>query len=70
VKAALYNLKDNTSGGLAAPITVTPGHPVFVPCYFGATIKDGALQALNGGQPTCLNAQQTAKLASALKALA
>jgi branched-chain amino acid transport system substrate-binding protein len=67
VKTALYKIKDDTLGGLAPPITITPGKPVFVPCYYGVTIKNGAYQALDGGKPTCLTATQATALLSALK---
>lgn len=69
VKQALYKVKGNTLGGLTAPLTITPGQPVFSPCYYGVTIKNGAYVALNGGKPTCLTTAQATALQAALKKL-
>jgi branched-chain amino acid transport system substrate-binding protein len=69
IKKALYSLKSETLGGLAPPLTFTPGKPAFTPCYFGGTIKSGQLNSLNNGQALCLNQTQTVALATALKQL-
>jgi branched-chain amino acid transport system substrate-binding protein len=65
VTKALGLLKNETLGGLIPPITITPGKPVFTPCYFAATVKNGALQALNGNKPVCLPQKQVAALTAA-----
>ncbi|MHB8736942.1 MAG: ABC transporter substrate-binding protein, partial [Terriglobales bacterium] len=67
VKQALYKVKGDTLGGLSAPITVTPAKPVFSPCYYGVTIKNGAYADLNGGNPTCLTTAEATALMAALK---
>jgi branched-chain amino acid transport system substrate-binding protein len=69
VKAALDRIKGQTLGGLAPPLTVTPGKPVFVPCYYGVTIKSGAYADLQGGKPMCLTTTQSTALEAALKKL-
>jgi branched-chain amino acid transport system substrate-binding protein len=66
VKKGLYALKNETLGGLAPPLTYTPGKPGFPVCYFGMKIGGGALQPLNGDKPICLTQQQAGALASAL----
>jgi hypothetical protein len=67
VKAALYKTKGTTLGGLSAPLPITAGKPVFSPCYYGLTIKNGGYTDLNGGKPTCLTAAQAASLQASLK---
>jgi branched-chain amino acid transport system substrate-binding protein len=67
VKQALYKITGTTLGGLSAPLLITPGKPVFSPCYYGLTIKNGAYVDLNAGKPSCLTAAQAAGLQAALK---
>jgi branched-chain amino acid transport system substrate-binding protein len=67
VKQALYKSTGTTLGGLSAPLPITAGKPVFSPCYYGLTIKNGAYADLNGGKPSCLTAAQAAGLQAALK---
>jgi branched-chain amino acid transport system substrate-binding protein len=66
VKKGLYMLKNETLGGLAPPLTFTPGKPAFVPCYFSVQLKGGKFVSLNGNQPTCLTPTQTTALLKAL----
>jgi branched-chain amino acid transport system substrate-binding protein len=58
VKEGLYALRGETLGGLAPPLTFTPGRPAFVPCYFTDELKGGAFVPLNGGKPSCLSATE------------
>ncbi|MHB8689981.1 MAG: ABC transporter substrate-binding protein [Solirubrobacteraceae bacterium] len=67
VKQALYKITGTTLGGLSAPLPITPGKPVFSPCYYGLTIKNGAYVDLSAGKPSCLTAAQAAGLQAALK---
>jgi branched-chain amino acid transport system substrate-binding protein len=67
ITAAMHKIKNETLGGLTAPLTVAAGKPVFSPCYYGVTIKNGAYTNLSGGKPLCLTAAQSAALLSALK---
>jgi len=66
VKKGLYALKNETLGGLSAPLNFTPGKPAFIPCYFTAALKSGKIVSLNNDQPTCLTAAQSAALIKAL----
>jgi branched-chain amino acid transport system substrate-binding protein len=68
VKQALYKVNGTTLGGLAPPLTITPGKPVFSACFFGSTLKSGGYASLNGGKPSCLTAPQVKALLAALKA--
>jgi branched-chain amino acid transport system substrate-binding protein len=65
VKKGLYALKNETLGGLAPPLTFTPGKPAFIPCYFTQIVKGGKFVSLNNNQPTCLSATQLKALAAA-----
>jgi branched-chain amino acid transport system substrate-binding protein len=67
VKQALYKVNGTTLGGLSAPLPIMPDKPVFSPCYYGLTIKNGAYADLNGGKPACLTAAQAAALQASLK---
>jgi branched-chain amino acid transport system substrate-binding protein len=67
IKQALYKSTGTTLGGLSAPLPIAAGRPVFSPCYYGLTIKNGAYADLNGGKPSCLTAAQAAGLQAALK---
>jgi branched-chain amino acid transport system substrate-binding protein len=64
--AALYKLHGETLGGLAPPLTFTPGKPTDVPCYFRQDIKNGAYVAPNGATPTCVSPALVAPIAAAL----
>jgi branched-chain amino acid transport system substrate-binding protein len=66
VKKGLYALKNETLGGLSAPLTFTPGKPAFVPCYFTQELSGGKFASLNADKPTCLTAAQSAALLKAL----
>ena len=67
VKQALYKTNGTTLGGLSAPLPIMPDKPVFSPCYYGLTIKNGAYADLDGGKPVCLTAAQAAALQAGLK---
>jgi branched-chain amino acid transport system substrate-binding protein len=67
VKQALYKVSGTTLGGLSSPLPITAGKPVFSPCYYGVTIKNGAYANLNGGKPTCLTTAQVTSLLAAMK---
>ena len=56
IKQGLYDLKDETLGGIAPPLTYVPGHAILVSCYFALQIKSGQFQSLNGNNPECLPA--------------
>jgi branched-chain amino acid transport system substrate-binding protein len=66
VKKGLYALKNEALGGLAPPLTFTPGKPSFIPCYFSATITGGKFVSQNGDKPTCLSTAQATALGQAL----
>jgi branched-chain amino acid transport system substrate-binding protein len=51
----LYALKGQTLGGLAPPLTFTPGKPSLHNCYFSYTIKAGKFALRNSGKPTCVD---------------
>lgn len=67
VKKGLYALKNETLGGLAPPLTFTPGKPAFIACYFAQEIKGGKYTSLNGNLPTCLSAAQAKAIATVAK---
>lgn len=67
VKQALYKINGTTLGGLAPPLTITHGKPVFSACFFSSTLKSGNYASLNGGKPSCLTATQVKALEAALK---
>jgi branched-chain amino acid transport system substrate-binding protein len=66
VKKGLYVLKNETLGGIAPPLTFTPGRATFVPCYFTDELKGGTFVPSNGGKPSCLSRQETAALVASL----
>jgi branched-chain amino acid transport system substrate-binding protein len=66
VKRGLYALKNETLGGIAPPLTFTPGRATFVPCYFTDELKGGTFVPSNGGKPSCLSRQETAALVASL----
>jgi branched-chain amino acid transport system substrate-binding protein len=51
----LYALKGETLGGLAPPLTYTPGKPTLINCYFTETLKDNKFEA-GSLTPTCPSA--------------
>jgi branched-chain amino acid transport system substrate-binding protein len=67
VKKGLYALKNETLGGLAPPLTFSPGKPAFIPCWFGEQVTGGKFAALNSNKSSCLTKTQAAALAKALK---
>jgi branched-chain amino acid transport system substrate-binding protein len=67
VKQALYKLNGTTLGGMAPPLVITPGKPVFSACYFGLTVTAGAVTSLGSSTPACLTKTQVAGLQAALK---
>jgi branched-chain amino acid transport system substrate-binding protein len=66
LKKALYSLKADTLGGLAPPLTYTPGKPFFTPCWFTGQISGSTLASTNSDKPVCLPAAQTAAVVKAL----
>ena len=58
----LYALKNETLGGLSAPLTYTKGKPYATTCWFTSKVENGALVSLNGNRPVCLTAAQAAGL--------
>jgi branched-chain amino acid transport system substrate-binding protein len=66
VKKALYQLKDETLGGLAAPLNYAEGKPTVLACYFQSTITGGALKALDDNKPSCLSPDDLTQMATAL----
>jgi branched-chain amino acid transport system substrate-binding protein len=58
----LYSLKGETLGGLAPPLTYTPGQPFFTPCWFTFKDDNGTITSLNGGRPVCLTPAKLAQL--------
>ena len=53
VKAALYTLKGETLGGIAPPLTFTPGQPALVNCYFEMGQSNGQFTTPNGLSTSC-----------------
>jgi branched-chain amino acid transport system substrate-binding protein len=53
VLAGLYALKDETLGGLTAPLTFTKGKPTSLKCWFYYQVKDGKFTNPFGVSPTC-----------------
>jgi branched-chain amino acid transport system substrate-binding protein len=64
--AGLYKLHDETLGGLAPPLTFTPGQPTDVPCYFRQDIENGAYTAPDGAKATCVAPAALAPIAAVL----
>ncbi|WP_169799190.1 ABC transporter substrate-binding protein [Nocardioides jensenii] len=56
VLKGLYTFKAETLGGLTPPLTYTQGDdvPSLVPCWFVSSIKDGAWEAPNGAEASCI----------------
>ena len=67
VKQALYKLNGTTLNGMAPPLVITAGQPVFSACYFGTTVTSGGVTELNSSKPDCLSNTQVAGLQAALK---
>ncbi len=53
IKTGLYTLKNQTLGGLAPPLTFSPGKPSVVNCYFVAKITDGRFTEPQGHRTSC-----------------
>jgi branched-chain amino acid transport system substrate-binding protein len=53
ILVGLYKLKDETLGGLAAPLSYAEGKPHAVTCYFAVGIKDGQFTEPNGLTTEC-----------------
>jgi branched-chain amino acid transport system substrate-binding protein len=68
VKKALYQLKDETLGGLAPPLNFSQGKPANIPCSFNLQISDNEFKSLDDGKPTCLSSSETAAVAAIVKA--
>jgi branched-chain amino acid transport system substrate-binding protein len=68
VLKGLYSLKDETLGGVAAPLNFTAGKPAFPSCYFPATIQDSAL--VSKSEVVCLDAEELAAMGQLLQQLA
>lgn len=66
LRAALYQLKNETLDGITAPLTFTKGQPTFTPCWFKAEIADGDLKSTQGDKPTCMTTEQATALGKAL----
>jgi branched-chain amino acid transport system substrate-binding protein len=60
VTAGLLALKDETLGGLTAPLNYVAGQPTFIPCYFTVEITDSKFVGQNDGQPTCFSDSEVA----------
>ncbi|GAA4730092.1 ABC transporter substrate-binding protein [Nocardioides endophyticus] len=69
VLEGLYSLKDETLGGLSAPLNFTKGKPAFPSCYFVATIEDKALVAKQS-EPVCLDAEELGAMGQLLQTMA
>jgi branched-chain amino acid transport system substrate-binding protein len=65
VKKGLYALKEETLGGLSAPLTFTEGKPALPSCYFQGEIADNAFNATSS-EPTCLDEEQLSAIGAAL----
>ncbi|WP_433602447.1 ABC transporter substrate-binding protein [Nocardia sp. CA-135953] len=66
VKRGLYALKDETLGGLTAPLTYTEGKPSVNNCYFPIEIHNSQFIAPNGATPTCIPQDKITPLLNSL----
>jgi branched-chain amino acid transport system substrate-binding protein len=66
LKKALYSLHGETLGGVAPPLSFTPGKPAFIPCWFTYTNTGGTLVSANSNKPTCLSAAEAQAFAKAV----
>jgi hypothetical protein len=62
VKKGLYDLKNETLGGLAPPLNFTPGKPAFANCYFTFKVENGQYVSLNNGHSNCVTGDALTKL--------
>lgn len=62
VKIGLYSLKNETLGGLAPPLTFSPGKVAFPLCYFSFSIEKKKFTLGNGGKDTCIPPADAAPL--------
>jgi branched-chain amino acid transport system substrate-binding protein len=53
IKTGLYALKAETLGGLAPPLTYTPGKPGIINCYFIAKVVGGRFTEPQGVRTSC-----------------
>ena len=66
VKQGLYTLKDNTLGGLAPPLTFTPGKPTLVDCYFTMGLSNGQFTTPVGARYNCAPAASVSAIVASL----
>jgi branched-chain amino acid transport system substrate-binding protein len=59
ILAGLHNFKNETLGGLIAPVTYKAGETSFTNCYFVVATKNGKWVAPNGYGPRCAPAAAT-----------
>lgn len=65
VKNGLYDLHDETLGGLVAPLTYTPGKPTAGLCGFPMTSSNGHWSEPQGITPICMTQQQYTQMTNA-----
>lgn len=71
VLRGLYTFKHETVGGLAPPLTYTPGKPAFITCWFAQEIKGGVFTPLTtGAKPHCIAPAALVELQKLLAAVA
>lgn len=58
VKAGLYQLKDETLGGIAPPLNYVEGKPTTVPCWFEEEFDAGKATLPKGPEPQCVPADK------------
>jgi branched-chain amino acid transport system substrate-binding protein len=66
VTAAMPKLNGTEIDGLAPPLVITKGQPVFTPCYFKFQLKDGEFVSLDEGKTSCLSEEETETLVTTL----
>lgn len=66
VKAGLYTLKNDTLGGVAPPLTFTPGHADQVDCYFVLGISAGKFTEPSGLKTQCASSSLVSLILSKL----
>lgn len=64
LKRGLYAIKDETLGGLSAPLTYTKGKPFNVNCWFVDRVANG--KWTSDGKPKCVPQSEVAKIGAAL----
>ena len=53
LRNGLYQMKDETLGGITPPLTFEPGKPTLVNCYFTMGVSDGQFVTPNGLDTDC-----------------